>query len=170
MVGVIPEIVFDLGISFGRKMIMKNPLRWMFIIPVIVVLNLSALAVPGGDSDLVFTILPDEPVKGGDTISLTLSEGNPGDIAAIVPGLELGQVPIFHNSLILDLIPRGFHPIGVFPPDGTLTGEIVLKKHLPPPISGLVIYHQCISMEFAPGGGFPFKNWRKSNIDQIEFE
>lgn len=147
---------------------MRHLVKWSFLCLLVGVFGLTAIALPDVGDDLILTVTPDVPLKGGETVSFLLSDGTPGDIAFLFLGQQLGQYPI--GELILDLIPEAFLPLGFFPLDGEIAIDALLPTTLPPELSGLIFHMQAISVGFDFGGGQPTLIWRKSNLDSIEFE
>jgi len=147
---------------------MKRPYSWILPVLVIAALCVPAVALPDVGDPLVLTVTPDVPVTGGDTINLSLTEGNPGDLAFLFYGDTLGTYPI--GEIELDLVPQGVLFLGHFPMTGQIDLSFTLPDELPPEVSGLILYLQAVSagMEMGPGG--PAVTFHKSNLDQIEFE
>ena len=147
---------------------MKRPYSWILPVLVIAALCVPAVALPDVGDPLVLTVTPDVPVVGGDTIDLSLTEGNFGDLAVLFMGDELGTYPI--GEIELDLIPTGMMFLGVFPMTGQIDLSFTLPDELPPEVSGMILYLQAVSggMEMGPNG--PVITYHKSNLDQIEFE
>jgi len=131
-------------------------------------LAFSAVPVARADvgPDLSLTVTPDVPAGPGDTISLSLSDGNFFDLALLVGGQNLGSTPF--GELTLDLVPQLFLFLGFFPSNGTISFDAQLPSNLPPELSGVTINLQGVSL------GIDFSTftllWRKSNLDAITFE
>jgi len=141
--------------------------RW--ILPLVLAFVFPVLVVGDVGDPLTLVVEPNTPVGGGDTISLTLSEGTEGDIAFLFFGTELGQFPI--HELTLDLIPFFLIPLGFFDENGTVAFDIQLPADLPPEVSGTIMYLQAASLgiDWVPPDPPTFM-LRQSDLDQIEFE
>src|SRR5262245_9559131 len=94
--------------------------------------------------DLTLTVTPDTPVGSGDTVSFSLSSGNPFDLAVLVAGQQLGSTPFF--ELTLDLVPEAFLFLGFFPSNGTIAFSFQLPSNLPPELSGMTLNLQGVSL------------------------
>lgn len=141
-------------------------------------LLIGAIAAPvlaSVGKPLSLTVLPDQPVGGGDKISVSLKV-DPADLgkeenyALLVAGTQLGSFRFF--ELTLEVIPTGFFFIGEFPiagPNkGTIAFDVNLPNPLPPGLDGTILYLQGVSGGPGGDGGTYEYEWHESPIDNIE--
>lgn len=105
---------------------------------------------------LVLNVTPDTPLSGGDPVSLSLSDADPGSFALLLVGQDPGPFPF--GELTLGLVP--------------ITGEIAFDAPTPDPLptelSGQIFLMQGLTL------GIDFSApeftilWRLSNVDTLE--
>ncbi len=119
----------------------------------------------GGEScDLTLVVEPNDPVGGGDVVSVTLSDGHEGHQAFLAVGWQLGTYKIY--GWTLDLIPVAHWRLGAFPASCELAVSFTLPSQIPPSWSGRTLHIQGTSV----GQGCCGWKWNVSNLDSIEFK
>lgn len=143
-------------------------LRLGFLAIACVFVAVPALATLDVGTDLTLSITPDTPVAGGDTVSILVSDGNPGDFVALLIAQQEGELPL--GELVLDIIPIAALSLGTFDADGEAGFDLVLPDSLPPGLSGQTLFGQAASVGFDRSSPPPTILWRESNVDSLTFQ